>query len=492
MIKKMTARRRLVAGAAALALMGVGLLGSATAAQAEVGPDQPNAPTTGTLTINKYKGAPTDTPNQGDLLDGVEFTVTQVGRTVGETCTAIDLTDAADWDGLPGLFASAPDAPATPFCLTSVKQSKDTEDGQALFNLGVGIYFVQETADNGNNNIVSKVPNFYVSIPTSTGAEKDGWNYNVVANPKNQTSQGPSKTIETNPSGLVVGSNVTWNMTVPVPVLNNNEKFDTVVITDTLDSRLDYVADSTTMVIDGTTLTQGTHYTVSGNVVWTLTGPGREILDTKMGKDLTITFKTEVNAVGDGEIVNVSTDYNSQFNGTTVPGTTDPVTYWGQLTIQKNDDSSPVKGLEGAEFQVFAKGTGACSSDAPDTGVVATGTSDANGVVLWDATDPASSPLGLWIGNFQSAQTSPSKDYCVYETKIPSGHTAQAINNPVNIKPGEENTMELTVVNPKKDGPDLPQTGGQGTLAMMLGGLLLVGAGTGALMVSRRRTHNAA
>ena len=80
---------------------------------AAVGPDQPNAPTKGTLTINKYSGSHTANPDPENLLDGVEFTVTQVGRDVGGVCTAIDLTEAADWNGLPELFASAPAAPAS-------------------------------------------------------------------------------------------------------------------------------------------------------------------------------------------------------------------------------------------------------------------------------------------------------------------------------------------------------------------------------------------
>jgi LPXTG-motif cell wall-anchored protein len=47
-------------------------------------------------------------------------------------------------------------------------------------------------------------------------------------------------------------------------------------------------------------------------------------------------------------------------------------------------------------------------------------------------------------------------------------------------------------VNPKKDGPDLPLTGAQGTIAMSIGGLLLVGAGVAVALVSRRRNNAAA
>ncbi|SHJ75465.1 LPXTG-motif cell wall anchor domain-containing protein/fimbrial isopeptide formation D2 domain-containing protein [Tessaracoccus bendigoensis DSM 12906] len=484
---KNTALRRFAAGVGAVALGLAGTLAMTQTASADVsnvGPDQPEAPTQGTLTINKYAGSHTATPNPEDLLDGVEFTVTQVGRDVGGVCTAIDLTDAAQWTGLDTLFASAPATPAAPFCLTTVAQDDVTVDGQVVFDLNVGIYFVQET-DPGDNPIVSAVPNFYVSIPTSNGEEGDGWNYNVVADPKNQLMEGPTKTIEGQPSGLVVGSNVTWPISVPIPTLNNNDTFDTASIYDTLDSRLTYV--SSTLSVGGTELVEGTDYNVSGNVVWTFTEEGRAILDANHGGIISVSLVTRV----DGEFENgdiPNNTYGSEFNGASVPGEKIPHTYWGQLSILKSDDSTPVKALEGAQFQVFLpNAAGTCEATAPATGSIATGTSDEDGVVIWAGVTP-SSPLGLWVANSPDGPiANPSKNYCVYETVAPAGHTASTAGQLVTIVPGVESVNEITVVNQKKDGPDLPLTGAEGTLAMTVGGLLLVGAGAAAIIVSRRR-----
>ena len=177
---KKTALRRMTAGVGALAIALVGLGAASTAANAAVGPDQDNAPTSGTLTINKYSGAPIGEDGTLDpekMLDGVEFTVTQVGRTVEGNCVAINLTQAAAWTGLEALFASAPAAPTAPFCLLPVVPANVdvTFGGQVDFDLAVGIYYVSET-DPGDNNIVSPVPPFYVSIPTSNGEDGDGWN----------------------------------------------------------------------------------------------------------------------------------------------------------------------------------------------------------------------------------------------------------------------------------------------------------------------------
>ncbi|MEZ7898548.1 MAG: SpaH/EbpB family LPXTG-anchored major pilin, partial [Flaviflexus sp.] len=335
---------------------------------------------------------------------------------------------------------------------------------------------------------VSKVPDFYVSIPTALGEGGAGWTYDVVADPKNQLMDVPSKTIDEDQVDLVVGSDVTWTLNVPIPTLNNNETFTEAVITDTLDSRLTYVAASSSVTFDSdpaTSLVEGTHYNVTGNAVWTLTESGRALLDSNQGKNLIIEFDTTVTSVGDGSIPN--DDYGSKFNGTTVPGDDEPHTYWGQLSILKTDDSESALPLAGAEFQVFPAAGTQCPATVPTGDPVATGVSGDDGIVLWDYMAPASSPLGLWIANSDEPLTSPTKDYCVYETVVPSGHSAGVITNPVTITAGEDNVKALTVVNPKTDGPDLPLTGAQGTLLMTVGGLVLVGVGGGALALTRRR-----
>lgn len=494
MNKKSAVLRRITAGAGAVALALVGAATLSTAANAVTNgpsPDQPGAPTEGTLTINKYSGAHTDNPLPENLLDGVEFTVTQVGILDGGVCTAVDLTQSADWDGLEGLFASAPDAPADPFCLTSTTVVESTVGGQAVFDLPVGIYFAQET-DPGDNPIVSPVPDFYVSIPTSNGADGEGWNYDVVADPKNQLSEEPSKVITDRPDAVVVGNNVTWTLTVPIPTFNNDEEFETASVTDVLPAGLEYT--SSTVTVGGTQLTPGTDYALdAAGVSWTFMDPeGLAVLDANQGSDITISLVTKVTSVTEtGAIAN--SDYESEFNGATVPGETVPYTYWGQLKIQKNDDSSPAMGLAGAEFQVFERdGVAPCAATAPGAGSVAVGTSNASGVVNWSNTDPASSPLGLWVANVNDgpADPIPTKDYCVYETVVPAGHVAQAVSNPVTITPGSTNVANLTVVNPKKDGPNLPLTGSSGTLAMTIGGLVIIAAGAGAIMLSRRRNKD--
>ncbi|MGO3833369.1 MAG: SpaH/EbpB family LPXTG-anchored major pilin [Microbacteriaceae bacterium] len=484
---KRNSLRRLLAltGTTALALAGTVALG--TAAHAAVGPDQRDAPTEGTLTINKYSGSPVgagETPDPANLLDGVEFTVSQVGTKSGDTCSPLDLTDAAQWKGLKALFDSAPVAPKGDFCLVKPAAVQSTVDGTTTFDLAVGIYFVEET-DPGSHNIVSPVPSFYVSIPTAETGDGNGWNYNVVADPKNQIMDLPSKTIETDQKDLVVGDNVAWNITVPVPTLNNNETFTTASVRDVLDSRLGY--ESSALSVNGTTLTEGTHYTVdTDGVTWNFTKDGLAELDKAMGENLSIRLVTSVNSVGDGSVPN--DDYSSEFNGSTVPGEKVPYTYWGQLSIFKHDDSRSKLPLQGAEFKVFATDAqGVCAATAPADGALATGVSDKDGAVQWNNVSPAS-VLGLWVANSEDGPLSdPERAYCVYETKVPAGHTAVPFENKVTIKPGESQVFELDVQNARTTGPNLPLTGAGGTLALTIGGLLIIAAGLATITVAKRR-----
>lgn len=480
--------RRATAALGAASLAASSLLFFASPSLADVGPNQPGAPTEGTLTINKYSGAPVadgEMPDSNNLLDGVEFTVHQVGKNSSGTCTAINLTNADDWTGLNALFESAPNAPTDPYCLVpGSATSQPTTNGQAVFGLDVGVYFVQET-DPGNYNIVSKVPDFYVSIPTSEGQDGDGWNYDVVADPKNQIMDAPSKEINTAQGEFTLGSEVEWTLTVPVPTLNNEEKFTEASVEDILDSRLDYVEGSSVVTLDDVAVPEN-DFEVEGNATWNFTPA---LFDNHMGRELKITFKTVVISVGDGEIPN--DEYTSSFNGTEVPGEVVPYTYWGQLSILKTDDSKPTAlNLQGAEFQVFnLLEDGTCPSAAPQTGAIATGISGSDGMVKWNHTTPASSPLGLWVANTNDgpADPVPTNSYCVFETVVPAGHTATPIDNPVEITPGEANVNPLEVVNPKTEGPDLPLTGAQGTIALTIGGAVIVAAGAGLMIAARRR-----
>lgn len=506
MTHKSSALRRLTAAAGAVAIAAVGAIsmGSTASAAVSAGPGQPGAPAQGSLTINKLIGSESTDPGDGTEqsvdgtpLENAEFTIWRLGTDVNGTCTALDLTNVEAWNSVPTGTAPATLTEVTEgdLCLTDSGTPRSTAgNGQATFlDLELGLYYVQET--DAPANIVSKSAPFYVTIPLPH--EGQNWLYDVNVYPKNQELEAPKKTInedaEQPANGQVVGSEVEWTITQTVPALNDGETYESASVWDVLpDAFLEYTS-TTGVYLNGTELTAGTDYTIdSTGVTWKLTEAGLDQL--KAGDELKVVFKTTVLAVtATGEIANpgsegVDPGYGSEFNGGKTPGDTTPYTYWGQLSILKTDDSDPGNTLQGAEFSVADTVNGVCAPEAPEeNATIATGISDAEGIVRWAGVNP-DDPLGLWIANSSNGQLSDAnKNYCVYETKAPAGYVAGQITNPVNIKPGTTETIELVVKNVEKEGPDLPLTGGQGTLLMTLGGLALMIAGAAAVYVMRRR-----
>lgn len=497
--------RKIAAAAGALALGVAGLAGLSQTAQADdstpvTGVGNINPGTSTSLTIHKYDGAQgaagdgtvQDTSKMGNPLKGVEFTVTPVTM---KGQTKIDLDTEAGWDAIDGITANDVTEPGSAYTKDTAKATTITTDasGTASETLPHGLYLVEETSK-GGNNIVSSLAPFLVTLPLPQ--TKGNWLYDVNVYPKNQVLAAPTKTInsDSDQKGLKVGGTVQWTINQQVPRLNAGDSYKSASIWDVMptDGSLSYDA-TASLALNGTALTEGTDYTIDPTgATWTLTSTGLGKI--KAGDTITVTFTTTVVKVtADGGIANPGSStgtpgYGSEFNGTKVPGNPTPYTYWGQLAVKKVDESK--NALKGATFKVTAKTAGAsCPATVPSDGVVSTGTSDGNGIVQWDATTPASSPLGLFVANNSNGPLeSPSKDYCLYETQAPAGYTAEAVQT-VTVKAGTDNLNTFTVTDVQKGHPTFPMTGAQGIVLMSVLGIVLIAAGGTIYVVSRRRAN---
>lgn len=168
---------------------------------------------TGSLTINKYEG---DKAEDDKLLDGVTFTAYKVANIVQSTDAStgttdvkmqpvealtsikrdIQITSETKYDDIKDTVDAAladganPQLVAAGTAVTgeSLDASGKKIKGQAKFtNLGVGVYLIVET--DAPSQIVNKTANFLVSIPMAN-ADGTGWNYDIVANPKNAAVYG--------------------------------------------------------------------------------------------------------------------------------------------------------------------------------------------------------------------------------------------------------------------------------------------------------------
>lgn len=166
---------------------------------------------TGSLTINKYEG---NEAKEDNLLDGVTFTAYKVADIMQSTVAGttdvkmqpvealtnikpdIQITSETKYDDIKDTVEKALAVDADPKLVAagtavtgeSLDASGNKIKGQAKFtNLGVGVYLIVET--DAPSQIVNKTANFLVSIPMAN-ADGTGWNYDIVANPKNAAVYG--------------------------------------------------------------------------------------------------------------------------------------------------------------------------------------------------------------------------------------------------------------------------------------------------------------
>lgn len=160
---------------------------------------------TGSLTINKYEG---NEPNSEKLLDGVTFTAYKVAGIVQSTVAGttdvkmepvealtnikpdIQITSETKYDDIKDTVDAALADGANPKLTAFATATTGANDvkGQAVFSeMPVGVYLIVETG--APSQIVNKTANFLVSIPMAN-ADGTGWNYDIVANPKNAAVYG--------------------------------------------------------------------------------------------------------------------------------------------------------------------------------------------------------------------------------------------------------------------------------------------------------------
>lgn len=160
---------------------------------------------TGSLTINKYEG---EAANADKLLDGVTFTAYKVAEIVQSTVAGttdvkmqpvkaltnikpdIQITSETKYDDIQDTVekALADDAVPKLTAFATATTGANGTKGQAVFSgMPVGVYLIVETG--APSQIVNKTANFLVSIPMAN-ADGTGWNYDIVANPKNAAVYG--------------------------------------------------------------------------------------------------------------------------------------------------------------------------------------------------------------------------------------------------------------------------------------------------------------
>lgn len=519
--------KRVFSAGAVLAL--VGMMGTATTAFAgDIAPVNPKAE--GSINIHKFEqpsaqGSRADGTVQNTTgltaLNGINFTIQKVD--------CVDLTTNAGWkkaaDMVADLNGSSDKSAWTPGdgCGLSGKQTKTTgadgaEDGDALFTkLPVGQYLVTESLPEGSDLNVKTAPPFLVTVPLASPTD-GSWNYNVHVYPKNTVSS-INKTSDD--SALVkVGDQVTFAITSSIPggVLTK------YVVTDPLHPGLTYQSLSAAIVSGGQSaeLVQGDgvgcanncdYYVTQEagdqvgtlgrqnvvNIVFTAAGIAKlsAALTATPGAEVKTTIVASLNVKGVGGVTNEASYTIDNGNGdhsvgTGVGGKVD--VKMGAKAFKKVNEKGA--NLAGAKFAVYWTSTPQFSNSNRVTGLE--GMNGDN--VLTSGADGTLSAEGLrytdWASNGQLTCDDDSSTgtvsagcryYWLVETDAPGGYLPLAA--PVMFKVNATGT-ETKIVNVSTDSitGTLPHTGMSGIILMVLiGGVVLSGAGYGMYRVSRTK-----
>ena len=348
----------------ALAL-GLGLTmaagGVAMADPGDLGDGNINPETASSLTIHKYSGAPVS----GPANDGTEVTVPTgeddpnkpLAGVSFKACevTGLDVHKPGDWPTITALNtainASAKhDFPTTGFDGVSVSttdclEGPTDENGEIKWKstdtnpLKQAVYYVTETG--APANVAEHTLPFLVTVPMAHNTDNT-WIYDVNVYPKNALVD--IQKAATDAGSVGVGSDVTWTVTNKIPKIQNT--FDNYRLRDVLDSRLDYVADSSVVTIDGVTDNQldADDYTVtntSGTLLVTFNTTGLTKLRANQEEDLVWAFKTTVKTIGNGVIknqasvlANTANTVSPDWSGAATSAST-VSSNWGALKINK-------------------------------------------------------------------------------------------------------------------------------------------------------------
>lgn len=512
----------------------------------------PNAK--GSITIHKRQSPASSTNHPTGLENPTEIKNPAVsGVTFELRKLNVDLTKPAVWAGFEedGLFTEpAPESsededplPPSPyswdptFNTTGVMTLGPTEaDGIVKTGkvLPVGVYLVTEAEVPDD---VTAGPSFWVTVPT-THPTDGTWNYDVVVFPKNNVTTGGQKAVIDGTDAYGPRDYVTWQITANIPSV----ALSSFVIEDHLNSALIYKGTPTVTVMwgdgedDRTKLEPSSDSddlwsvdepgagTNGGTVTLTFAKKGLEKIELLRhahdGAKLVFSFDTEVTESGvipntanvlvnDADGFVDSTDGKDEVDEPLSYPTNEVVTKWGQIQVTKRSAHERGKLLDGAVFKLYASRNAELSADAlkladddfvgtlPDeTRYLETLTTAGGGVItssvlrLSDfADDVGSTALTHWY--YYLVEVAPPAGYALNDTPV----ELVELTSELATEPAEEDRVAWTkyveVTNAQIDNSvTLPSTGGQGTLLLTVGGLLILGSAGVLVVRSRRRVES--
>ena len=391
------------------------------------------------------------------------------------------------------------------------KKVTDTNGELTFMDLSKGYYFVEENLSYDKPKvkgidvvITSKIKPFIVAVPM-TAPSGEGWLKDVHVYPKNE-GLNPEKKPEV-PS-VNVGDEVKWSVTANIPTDFSDYKRFAVI--DELDEKLNFVENSVTVTgtkADGTTIVETltkpkefsvTHTSASEStkekIVIELTTAGiAKLAANKEAVKIKIDFKTTVNSkineVENNEVTNTAT---IEYENTTTPDgeikTTPTKVNTGEVSIKKKNQDG--ENLNGASFKLYyLNGSDKYyiyKNSSNEIKAFKDGDTVPSDYSLYESVSVLNG-VALFSGLKTHTEDKTPMVYYIEEIKAPSGYNL--LQDSVEVSFADEDSNHVVVKDiVNKKGFTLPNTGGVGTIILVVLGIVLVGFAIILTMNKKKKT----
>lgn len=372
---------------------------------------------------------------------------------------------------------------------TPAATAKADASGEASLTLGSGYYLVRVTSTSGTARVYQ---NMVVDVSPVAGA--DG-TYSAkpaqtiaVKSTEVTVEKGVGENYQEKTDAYQVGDKVPFKVSTAIPNYPANSVYATFSIADTPTAGLEIDVNSiqingenanTFLSGKGTITSSVSGYTIEFSKDWILAEPGKPITVTYEATLTSAAFsKSETDVTGN--TAKVTFNPNPYASGTAEPDDTTTVQTYGFVFAKVAETENGTAPLEGAKFTLY---------DSNGNEV-----KDENGNVLTSTSAIVGGKAYVYFEDLKAGT------YVAKETKVPAGYLAVAditftlsdaactSDNPATADVTENNYLvhDNDVVDPKA--PNLPITGGAGTLALTAAGVVLV-AGSLVLVVRGRRAE---
>ena len=398
------------------------------------------------------------------MADGLPSAYNTIDKIAAVATDGYTFTQGTDMQNAAAAIAGA--VTANPAAATATAGS----DGSAKLTLGSGYYRVRVTTASGKTRV-------YQNMVVDVTPKVDGGTYksrDVAPIDVKKTDVTVKKTVgseyKESTDKYSVGDSVPFKINTAVPNYPKDSKNATFTIGDTPSAGLKIKTD--TIKINGQKAVSGADYTLTASETGYTIEYSKDYVLAHPGEAIEVTYEAELTSDAfshsatdvTGNTATVTFNPNPYENKTVIPNSNTTVKTYGYVFKKTDPEGNP---LQGATFTLTL-----------DNGKVLTSTSDANGYVYFS---------GLAAGHYKISETGVPTGYTkVNDIEFDLSDTTATADNPATTDV-ENNYLvnSQNVVDNRQ--PVLPVTGDAGTFMFTAIGTVLLVAGVGAIVYSRKQ-----